>query len=167
MRAKTKTVNGADYIIRIEHDNDADAPWEMSDGHGPVSEWTSRAKRPGERVLCSDRHMRRLYDIQAATEQARVDGWSAEPHEFRTAGLQAAAAVEADFEYLRKWCAGQWEYLIVCVEKSVGGLCVADAAVGGVESNDSKYIDEVIAELMKECDAQHESRVYPVNTMGV
>lgn len=65
---------------RIEYDEDMGPPWKEHDGHGPVSEWTSRSKRPGERVLCEDRGSKRYYDWQAAIQQAKDDGWGFLPH---------------------------------------------------------------------------------------
>lgn len=56
-------------------DEDHGAPWEEEDGHGPVSEWTARAKLPGELVLCEDHGCRRYYDFAAACRIARRDSW--------------------------------------------------------------------------------------------
>ena len=39
--------------------DDATPPWERDDGTGDVSEWTTRAKRPGERVLNEERSQKR------------------------------------------------------------------------------------------------------------
>lgn len=65
------------FTIRatIEHDSDTGAPWSEHDGHGPVSEWTTRAKRPGELVLCTSRGRKRYYDFAEACRIARRDGW--------------------------------------------------------------------------------------------
>ncbi len=35
----------------VHRDDDMREPWREHDGHGIVSEWTSRDKRPGERIL--------------------------------------------------------------------------------------------------------------------
>jgi hypothetical protein len=66
---------GLTFKVRFENDDDAEAPWERSDGHGVVSEWTRRDKRPGERVLSSDRNLKRYYDVQQSTQTAKRDGW--------------------------------------------------------------------------------------------
>lgn len=64
----------------IEHDSDHGAPWDECDGHGPVSEWTRRAKRPGEFVLNRDRDSFRYYDFQEACRIARRDRWGVSPY---------------------------------------------------------------------------------------
>ncbi|ALL68698.1 hypothetical protein K788_0000279 [Paraburkholderia caribensis MBA4] len=40
-----------------------------------VSDWTTRDKRSGEVVLCTDRRSRRYYDIRETMKIARRDGW--------------------------------------------------------------------------------------------
>lgn len=106
------------YTITIEwlRDDDTRAPWEEHDGHGPVSEWTSRDKNPSERVLCSDRNSYRYYDYAEAIKIAKRDGWDAKPYKTGTKGQQAARAVEADFEYLRRWCNDDWFWCGYTVE---------------------------------------------------
>lgn len=68
-----------DITHTIEPDHGSAAPWEECDGHGPVSDWTSRAKLPGELVLSVDRNMRRYYDFATACKMARQDGWGYAP----------------------------------------------------------------------------------------
>jgi len=71
----TFTHNGNRFSFELVADDTCDAPWEREDGHGPVSDWTSRDKAPGELVLNKDRSSKRFYDFQAACELARKDGW--------------------------------------------------------------------------------------------
>lgn len=66
---------GHTFRVTIEQDTDMGAPWDEHEGHGPVSDWTSRDKRPGEWLLGSDRHSKRYYDAQAAMQIAKRDGW--------------------------------------------------------------------------------------------
>jgi hypothetical protein len=66
---------GKRFAARVERDERADPPWDYEDGHGPVSDWTTRDKRAGELVLCEDRGSRRFYDFAAACRIARRDGW--------------------------------------------------------------------------------------------
>ena len=72
---------GRMFSVEIESDDDYGAPWEECDGHGPVSDWTTRAKRAGEMVLCSDNRgsFRRYYDVQEACKIAKRDGWGFMP----------------------------------------------------------------------------------------
>lgn len=134
------------YTFKVEYnrDDDMQAPWEEHDGHGIVSDWTSRDKAPGERVLSEDRGSRRYYDVQASMRKARKEqwgpihcatcgqessseqGWEAytkgthatpmdHPFVRESAGKQAARAVEADYEYLRAWCHDEWEWTYAVV----------------------------------------------------
>ncbi|RQH02741.1 hypothetical protein [Paraburkholderia dinghuensis] len=66
---------GYTFRVRVEADDSMGAPWEEHDGHGEVSGWTTRDKRPGEIVLSSDRWSKRYYDVQASMKIARRDGW--------------------------------------------------------------------------------------------
>src|SRR5262245_46751340 len=110
---ETFSYKGRRYRLEIEPDHDAGAPWETSDGHGPVTEWTSREKRPGERVIATDRTHKRFYDYAEAVRIARRDQWGTadgrQPGE--TAGAYAARAVEADYQFLRGWCRDEWSYV--------------------------------------------------------
>lgn len=113
----------ADHTIAIDWypDDTSDTPWERSDGHGPVSEWTRRDKRPGEWKLCGDHGYARYYDAQEAARLARADGWGLSEEETAklarrlgrapTQGEIRAAAVESNFQYLRAWCNDEWQYV--------------------------------------------------------
>lgn len=150
------------FRVTIEHDEDAGAPWENSDGHGPVSDWVTRDKRPGELVLNSDRGSRRFYDYAAAVALAKRDGWDAAPYgePGETKGQRAARAALSDFEYLRAWCADDWRYVVVGLQvidetgraltHSHGATC---AYLGGVEDRDGDYIREVVRNLAEEIAA--------------
>lgn len=76
------TVEG--FTLTIEHDELHCAPWENEDGHGPVSDWTTRAKRPGELILSSARGRHCYYDFAEACRIACRDGWGFLPGNFRT-----------------------------------------------------------------------------------
>ncbi len=75
----------------IEPDSDSGTPWDNSDCHGPVSDWTSRDKEPGELILCDDNPSglrgtknRRYYNMQSAVHTARADEWgSLHPYKLR------------------------------------------------------------------------------------
>jgi hypothetical protein len=66
---------GLTFKVTFPYDIDCEPPWERSDGHGVVSEWTRRDKHPGEIELCSDRGSKRFYDVQESTRIAKRDGW--------------------------------------------------------------------------------------------
>lgn len=148
---ETIRVKGFDLTARIEADEDMGPPWEEHDGHGIVSEWTTRDKMPGERILCSDRYSRRYYDVQASTEKARKDGWDAPPYG-GTAGQKAARAVERDFEHLRQWCTDQWHWVGVVLSVSRNGVELSEhaASLWGMESTEDEYLLQVANDLIFE-----------------
>lgn len=78
---ETIEVYGFTLTARIAPDNHMGEPWNEHDGHGEVSDWTTRDKRPGELELsrqgCGGASglSRRFYDFAAACRTARADGW--------------------------------------------------------------------------------------------
>lgn len=152
----TCEVGGFTLTARLEDDH-GDPPWEREDGHGPVSDWTSRPKRPGEWVLCSDRFSHRYYDAQAATEQAKAESWGPrDVYTWATLAERAAIAVREDFEVLRAWCNDEWFYVGVVVSVSRNGIVLDDhaASLWGTECNypfsDNSYLTEVANDLIPE-----------------
>lgn len=144
-------VNGITLTASLQSDYGHGAPWEYEEGHGPVSEWTSRPKRPGELVLNEDRGFRRFYDFQEAVKIARREGWGAGPGtESLPAGERAHIAAMADYERLLAWCKDEWTYVGVVVTASRGGIELAKASLWGIESDAESYILEVANELIPE-----------------
>lgn len=160
--------HGKTYLVEWFYDQDHGEPWNECDGHGPVSEWTTRDKRPGEWVLATDGRYRRYYDAQQATKEARRDGWNTKPYTFPTKGAQAAAAVRADFEYLRRWCEGQWHYcgIRVTLLDDDGEETQVSHELWGIESDCDDYHQMVIAELADECRREVLSNTYAGATVG-
>ena len=145
----TFTRNGLQFRARIEHDDSTDAPWIEHDGHGPVTNWTRRNKRPGELILNSDRDERRYYDMAEAVKIAKRDGWGhGAPVPGETAGQKAARAALADFEYLRGWCRDDWHFVMVSVGLIMDGNTVARSHyIGGIESTGAGTIVEHVEAL--------------------
>lgn len=145
------THRGIRFLFRTERDDDMAEPWKEHDGHGIVSEWTSRAKRPGERILIEDRGSYRYYDVQASTKLALRDGWDAEPyhaaHPTETKREQAVRAVAADFQHLRGWCHDDWYWCGVIVRRLDTG---AEESMWGIESTDAAYHATVAHDLAEE-----------------
>lgn len=161
----TFTHRGYTFKVRFPHDEDHGAPWEECDGHGPVSDWTRRAKRPGERILIEDRESRRYYDVAEALQIARRDQWNTlsipAPAGGETPRQQAARAVEADYEYLRRWCRDEWQYVgvVVCLcddDGNADGGEGTEASVWGIESDADDYLTETAYELADEIMARIE-----------
>lgn len=152
---------GRTFRVEFPFDDSHAAPWKECDGHGEVSEWTTRDKSPGERVLHSDRQSKRFYDVQSTTAIARRDGWGLgdddkaklaqrlgrEP----TRGDIVVAAVDRDFEYLRGWCNDEWHYcgVVVRLDEDVS----ESESLWGIENNDYAYCESVARDLADEiCD---------------
>ena len=135
-------VKGRRFRLTI-HSDDLGPPWKEHDGHGVVSDWTTRAKRPGERVLNEDRGSKRYYDIEATMVIARKD-WGF------TDGAAAAKAVEADFQRMYGWCNDQWGWVWLKVELISGRSKGEFESLGGIESDSEEYISECAYELAEE-----------------
>lgn len=147
------THEGREFLAIVEPDPGCDAPWDNSDGHGPVRVVRHRldgAKRPGERVLYSTRGTIWLYDWQKACKLARREKWNAQPYD---APNRIERAVTADFEFLRGYLTGEWHYVGVCVIPAGGSWDDRYAhAVWGIESNAGDYLQEVAAQLAGEIE---------------
>lgn len=158
--------DGKTFLAEIYPDDDMGAPWENSDCHGIVSEWETRNKLPGELVLGEARRSRRFYDVQETMKKARAEAWGlSEPALAKlcealgrpaTRGEIVAAAVRADFEFLRGWSNGEWQYVGVCVRATDDdGDAIGDTfdnALWGVESGNADYILEVAIGLAREIE---------------
>lgn len=144
-------VSGFDFRVNIETDNDHGAPWEECDGHGPVTDWERRDKKPGELILNTDRGAKRFYDFSAAVKQARAEGWNAPPYEVEgeTPGQRAAKAARADYEYLRRWCRNDWAYQVVTVTllDDEAEECGFFDVLGGVEDSSPEYLAETVKDM--------------------
>lgn len=141
-------------IVERTRDDDAGPPWEACDGHGPVSDWTSREKRPGEVVLSVDRHSRRYYDIREAQRIALRDQWGIPNPGTKTRRQTAREAAQRDFCYLHAWCNNEWEYQILSiVPLNADGDPRAKytQSLAGIESNSADaYFWEVAFDLAEQ-----------------
>lgn len=157
-RTETRDHGAMSFRIEWVYDTHADAPWDREDGHGPVSDWTSDPKAPGQMVLCSDRRMHRYYEFAEAVKMARRDGWDTKPYGMRKPGERAHAAAMADFKFLRGYIAQDWYYCgIVVTLLDADGEPDVDASLWGIEDglpSSSEYHEEVIGELINECLSQ-------------
>ena len=145
--------DGMQFRFTSYHDPDTWEPWKECDGHGLVSDWTTRSKAPGEMVLNADGHSKRYYDFQGAVRIARHDGWNTEPYNWPTPGAQAHAAAMADFEHLRGWCNDEWCWIYIKVELLDDfGDVIPDTAeyLGGIESGGNWWREECAQELAAE-----------------
>jgi len=130
---------------RAEIHTDDDAPWDNCDTLGSVTDWETRSKHPGERILCSDRRYHRLYDFAAAIRKGRQEGMS---------GEQAAKQAEQEYRWIKAWCNDNWHYVGVVVFPLTDDgdeLKSKSASLWSVEDNDDKYLREVAEELAHQC----------------
>lgn len=147
----TFTYRRKTFRAKLVPDDSMREPWKEHDGHGEVSEWTRRDKRPGEMVLCEDRGNRRYYDFAAAVKTARKDGWDAPPYGVGTPGQKAARAALADFKHLQDWCADRWYWVGVVVSRvDRAGVGYLPNSLWGIESNSGDYLSQVAYELARE-----------------
>jgi hypothetical protein len=165
---RQKIKRGA-YVLTAEYDHDSDMrePWKEHDGHGIVSDWTTRAKRPGEVVLCSDRSYYRYYDMEETAALAKRDGWGCRkemPKGATRAQIAAQAALE-DYKHLKAWCNDQWHWAYVTVTASLDGVELGHASLYGIESTDTEYMVEVANDLIDEALAEAKAQVLKINTL--
>ena len=167
----TETITGAagrdTLTAELVVDMDHRSPWTEEDGHGPVSEWTTRAKLPGELVLNDDgnrQRSRRYYDFAEACRIARRAGWGMKGGQLEgeTDRAYAARAARHDFEVLRAWCNDEWQYVGVAVTASIDGIELGSASLWGIECNypgsDNSYLTDVAEELAPEAIEQAEQQ---------
>jgi hypothetical protein len=143
--------DGFTFHAIIHRDDSADQPWTREDGHGDVTDWTSRAKGPGELVLANHRGSFRYYDFAGAVAKAKAEGWDTAPYGQGTAGERAERAARADFERLKAWCNDEWFLVGVSVVAQKGGVQLVgkyDCALWGIESDAGDYLVEVANELL-------------------
>jgi len=128
-------------------------PWKEHDGHGPVSEWTYRAKHPGEMVLCTDRKHKRYYDFAEAVCIAKKEGWDTAPYGVGTKGERAHRAAMADFNYLRRWLKCDWYWATIhVILLDEDGERQSESYLGGVEweYEFNEYIMNSVREMADE-----------------
>lgn len=151
MDTKTFTLNGLKFRRTVQHDEMMREPWKEHDGHGVISDWTSRDKHSYERILCSDRGgFHRFYDVRASMAIALQDGWGVANPEGKTRRQVAAEAVEADYQRMRAWCNDEWHWVYVTVELlGVDGepIPAYREFLGGFESDDESGIEAAALEM--------------------
>ena len=157
---------GLEFKLERFYDSTHGAPWDEEEGHGPVSDWRRNSysrypeKRPGERVLHADaRHSYRYYDVAGATRIARRDRWGLSDVDRQrliarlgrepTRGEVIAAAVEVDFQLLRRWCNDEWYYcgIVVTLLDVAGGETHLTESLWGIDSESEAYLLECATDL--------------------
>jgi hypothetical protein len=139
-------VDGLLFGVELVPDECQGPPWKEEDGHGPVSEWTTRRKAPGERVLAVRAGRYLYYDFEEACEIALRDGWGGFSG---TPKQQATLAAEADFQRLKAYCDDKWWYVGVVVElldDDGDSMGLEKESIHGIES-DGDYWREVAVDL--------------------
>ncbi len=112
---KTMEYKGHLFTIEVDYDEFQEPPWSCCDGHGPVSDWTTRDKKPSEVVLSAVGRAKLYYDFSRAMKMAKEDGWDVAPYGQGTRGERAERAVRADVKYLRDYINWVWVYVTLSV----------------------------------------------------
>ena len=145
--------NGTTYRVEFIADCNMGAPWKEHGGHGIVSDWESRDKKPGEVVIAEDRGSKRFYDIAETTRIAKRDGWgvsNADTSKMTPAQI-TALAVTRDMARMRDWCNDDWHWCGVAVFPLTADgdeLRSKTESLWGIESDSGDYFEEVISELI-------------------
>jgi hypothetical protein len=157
--SESLTHKGHNFTVEIDRDTDMGHPWHEHDGHGYVNESSTRhaAREGNKRPLNQpDRGQYQFYyDMKASTDRARRDGWGLSDDDLTqlTANLGksptksqiVAQAVENDFQFMRKYLAGDVCWWVVTVTHDDSGQ---SESVGGVLCEDGEqYLDDVAREL--------------------
>lgn len=151
---KTFQRDGLQFRMRVSRDDYIGAPWDEHEGHGVVSDWTTREQGEGERVLATEANSHRFYDFAETLNIAERDAWGIDPE--RAKGLTksqiVAAAVEQDFAHMKAWCDDEWWWVLVEVQLlDTDGYAIerenCQDALGGIESDDTDYHMTVAVEM--------------------
>lgn len=159
---------GRRFRFKLEHDDYGGMPWKRDDGHGPVTDWTTADKAPGQMLLARDGSLFRLYyDFAEATRIAKAEGWGLADQDLAALaeklGRQPTRkqivreAVLQDFDRLRRWCQDEWCYVGVVVQEldEDGRPLPGEASLWGIESDSREYHREVAEELAEEVAAHN------------
>ena len=150
-------LNGLTFLVQHIHDEDAGTPWEREDGHGVVSAWTDRGKKPGERIIATSRNHRRYYDVRESIKIALRDGWGISGDTSKMTKREiASAAVAEDYIRMKAWCEDEWYYLGVAVTllDVDGNKTNLRDSLWGIESDADDYLDEVARDIAESLSEQ-------------
>ena len=155
---------GRTFRVNHPYDDCEIIPWKEYDGCGIVSDWTTRDKAPGERILATDRHSRMYYDFAATIAKAKAEGWGLAPPALAELALKltrrptrkeiVAEAVERDFRHLYGFANDEWTYVCLEVTEIESG---ETEYLGGMESDDydglrdeAHYLADIINDRLNE-----------------
>ena len=127
---KTMKYKGYLFTIEVDYDEFEEPPWSRCDCHVPVSDWTTRDKKPSEVVLSSIGGANLYYDFSKAMKKAKEELWDAAPYGQGTRGERAERAVRADVKHLRDYIDNVWVYVTLSVTMQGSGYTTS---LGGVE----------------------------------
>jgi hypothetical protein len=150
--------HGTRFKIELSYDDYFREPWKENDGHGEVSDWTTRDKRAGELVLWQDGRSKLFYDFAGAVKTARADGWGSRdcaPDD--TPGQRAHKAAMSDYNYLRDFCRQEWWYCVLHVamlnEDGTENEDYTDTCGGFEDGHGKRYRDYVMEEAQGMADS--------------
>lgn len=175
---ETTTAKGNKFKIELDRDEFMSEPWKENDGHGPVSDWTTRDKKAGEMVLNTAGGFKMFYDFQEAVKIARRDGRGCkELTGTEKPGEKAAKAALSDFNYLKDWCKDNWWYAwlrVVMIDSEGNEVEEYSDSLGGIEDGYSQEFQEYwrqeaqsIAENLEERFEADESKALTAELHGI
>lgn len=161
---------GYTFRVNFPCDEDHEPPWDDGDGQGIVSAvGVTRPKKPGERVLFKDRHHDRTYfDWEGSIQKAKSESWGLSDEEveklkgklgkYPTRGQIVEAAVQRNFEWMRRWVRDEWEYVGIQITLLRDGKEVSSETAWGFDNDDLTslstethwMIDQMLGELREQ-----------------
>lgn len=155
-------LNGLTFKAEIESCTDMGPPWKEHDGHGVVSDWTTRERQTYERVLAESNGSKRYYHYRESIDKANRESWGLSPEDVKALSEKLGReptnyeihveAVERDFQRLRAWCNDEWCWcgVVVTLLDVDGDETDRVESLWGIESDAGDYLDEVAKELAAE-----------------
>jgi hypothetical protein len=145
--------NGLTAKAVLDYDNGIFGinPWDEHDGNAVIYRVGSgHTKAPNEIYLHKDRHGGIICDVVASIAKAKKEAWGLPNREGMTRKQIVAEAVNHNIEHWRGWLHDKWAYLTIGVEISLEDEELSSAYIGGVESNETDYIHELLNEKLEE-----------------
>lgn len=161
----TFTVEGHEFRADIQEDSDRGAPWENCEGNIDVTRVShGYAKRAGECFLYvgSRKEYSYIYDVRGAQGKARAESWECADKSRATFVAKhgrepgpremAVLAVRDNAEYLREWCADDWQYVgvgVFMLDSEGETVPGREDAIWGVESRGDYAREELAPEMAR------------------
>lgn len=152
---QVRKIGRATFVIKAVPDNDPDLSW--------IGEFCNY--RPGaihRNPSYVERHQYEWF-MPGNTFEDHYNGLLELKYSKGKAHDLARSYVAHDLQRLEDYDRGHWNMLGICVSMLVGGVEVASDSLWGIESDaDEAYHEEVIGDLIGECQAQAHKMIVPL-----